>query len=306
VDGALSAVIFAPGGSALRRIAVAAVSAVSAVSLAALAALLSPGPSFAQAHKQAPREFVPRVGQAGKDVIWVPTPDAVVKRMLDMARVGPNDYVVDLGAGDGRTVIAAAKAFGARALGIEYNPRMVEVARKSAAAAGVSGRAEFRTGDIFAVDFSRASVVTMYLLPELNLRLRPKILDMKPGTRVVSHSFNMAEWEPDRADDIQGHVIYFWIVPARIGGNWTLERAGAAPLALTWTQNFQKLQGTVKSGNDAAELRGAKLSGDRISFAMRNADGSTSRYSGRVGANSMAGTVRTDGAPAGKWSATPG
>src|SRR5690606_10280927 len=142
------------------------------------------------------RDYQPSSGQAGKDVVWVPTNDALVMRMLKMADVKPTDLVYDLGAGDGKIAIAAAKHFGARAVGIEYNPEMVKLAQCLTKVEGVEGRAQIRQGDIFETDFSSATVVTLYLLPELNLRLRPTLLDMKPGTRVVSHSFLMDDWEP--------------------------------------------------------------------------------------------------------------
>ncbi|MGH7829200.1 MAG: SAM-dependent methyltransferase, partial [Candidatus Binatia bacterium] len=143
---------------------------------------------FAQA-QPAKEEYKPQVGQEGKDVIWVPTPQALVDKMLDMAKVTPNDYVIDLGSGDGRTVITAAKR-GARALGIEYNPDMVELSKRNAAKEGVSDRVQFVKADIFESDFSKATVITMFLLTEINLKLRPKILDLKPGTRIVSNAFD--------------------------------------------------------------------------------------------------------------------
>lgn len=267
--------------------------------LAALA--LSVAAAFA--HAQAEQaQFKPQVGQAGKDVIWVPTPEAVAKRMLEMARVGPKDFVMDLGSGDGRIAIAAGKQFGARALGIEYNPKMVELSRKAAAKAGVSSKVQFRRADIFATDFSKATVLTLYLLPDLNLRLRPKILDMAPGTRVVSHSFSMAEWEPDQKDEVDGHQVLFWIVPANIAGSWTLQQPNGA-LDLSLTQNFQKIQGTAKSPERSFDLRDAKLSGGRISFALVGGDASRAEYAGRVSGKTMEGTLKASGQPEVKWSA---
>src|SRR3954468_18031927 len=174
--------------------------------------------------------FQPQVGQAGKDVIWVPSPDDVVDRMLTMAQVTPNDFVVDLGAGDGKIAIAAAKKFGARAEGIEYNPDMVKHANDNAQKAGVAGsavgKAVIRHGDIFATDFSKATVITMYLLPGLNMKLRPQLLSMKPGTRVTSHSFSMEDWDADEISVLDGRRAYFWIVPANVQGAWTLEANG--------------------------------------------------------------------------------
>src|ERR1051325_10078361 len=196
----------------------------------ALALLLAlAAPAFAQ--------FQPQVGQAGKDVIWVPTPEEVVERMLTMAQVGPNDFVMDLGSGDGRTVIMAAKKFGAKALGIEYNPDMVKLSQENAQKAGVSDRAQFRRADIFATDFSQATVITLYLLPALNMKLRPTILAMKPGTRVASHSFTMEDWEADEISTMDGRRAYFWIVPANVMGSWSLD-AGSQQSELTLDQTF--------------------------------------------------------------------
>src|SRR5574341_1285651 len=205
----------------------------------AAAALLS----VAIAAPVAAQKFEPQVGQAGKDVIWVPTPDDVVERMLTMAQVTPNDYVWDLGAGDGKIAIMAAKKFGARAVGIEYNPDMVKHANGNAQAAGVHGtgpgRAVIRHGDIFATDFSQATVITLYLLPALNMKLRPQILSMRPGTRVSSHSFSMEDWEADEISTLDGRRAYFWIVPGTVSGAWTLD-AGGQKAELSFDQTFQK------------------------------------------------------------------
>src|SRR5690606_22514142 len=220
--------------------------------------------------------FQPQVGQAGKDVIWVPTPDDVVDRMLTMARVTPQDFVMDLGAGDGKIAIAAARKFGAQAVGIEYNPDMVKHANSNAQAAGVlgtgPGKATIRHGDIFQTDFSRATVITLYLLPSLNLKLRPQLLDMRPGTRIVSHSFTMEDWEPDEVSTLDGRRAYFWVVPAKVMGNWTLDISGQK-LPLTLEQTFQKIKGTVSLGTVEAGLRDAQLDGGLIRFAYVGQDG---------------------------------
>jgi SAM-dependent methyltransferase len=234
------------------------------------------------------KEYTPSVGQEGKDVIWVPTPESLVQKMLDMAKLTPKDVHFDLGSGDGRTVIAAARR-GVKAIGVEYNPDMVELSKRAAQKEGVTARAEFIRGDIFETDFSKADVLTLYLLPSLNLKLRPTILNMKPGTRVVSHAFTMGEWDADQTETVEGRTAYLWIVPAKVDGNWRIE--GAADLALK--QNFQKLDGTL--GGKA--ITSATLRGDAISFA---ADGR--EYSGRVAGDRMEGSIK--GGTSGKWNAT--
>ena len=233
------------------------------------------------------KEYTPSVGQEGKDVIWVPTPDALVQKMLDMAKLTPSDVHFDLGSGDGRTVIAAAKR-GTKSIGVEYNPDMVELSKRAAQKEGVTARAEFIRGDIFQTDFSHANVLTLYLLPNLNLKLRPTILNMKPGTRVVSHAFTMAEWEADQTENVEGRTAYLWIVPAKVDGNWRIE--GAGDLALK--QTFQKLAGTV----GGKPITSASLRGDAITFSADGRD-----YSGRVTGDRMEGSIK--GSTSGKWSA---
>src|SRR5687768_6081412 len=192
--------------------------------------------AYAQGTQAPAKPFEPQGGQAGKDVVWVPTPQALVDKMLDMAKVTPQDYVIDLGSGDGRTVITAARR-GARAHGIEYNPDMVTLAKRNAAQAGVNERATFAEADLFASDFSKAQVITMFLLPSINMKLRPTILNMRPGTRVVSNSFTMEDWQADVTETIQDCqawcTAHLWIVPAKVDGTWTLPQG-----ALTLKQSF--------------------------------------------------------------------
>lgn len=222
--------------------------------------------AFAQAQK-APAPYEPSVGQRGKDVVWVPTPQALVDRMLDMAKVTPKDYVIDLGSGDGRTVITAAKR-GVRALGIEYNPDMVELSQRNAQKEGVAGRAKFMKADLFATDFSEATVLTMFLLPDINLKLRPKILMLKPGTRVVSNTFTMGDWNPDETVTLDSSngceaswcTALLWIVPARVGGNWKTPQG-----EVTFKQNFQMLAGTLRTGGKTLALEG-KVHAEDITF----------------------------------------
>ena len=246
------------------------------------------------AQAQPAKEYKPEVGQEGKDVVWVPTPQALVEKMLDLAKVTPNDYVIDLGSGDGRTVITAAKR-GAKAHGIEYNPDMVELSKRNAAKEGVSDRATFAKADLFESDFSQAQVITMFLLTSINAKLRPKILDLKPGTRIVSNTFDMGEWKPDETAKVSGCeswcTAHLWIVPAKVGGTWKLPQG-----ELSLKQTFQMISGTLKNGNVITPISG-KLNGDEISFTAGGA-----QYTGRVNGNTIDGTVK--GGSNGKWTAT--
>jgi hypothetical protein len=242
------------------------------------------------------QEYQPEVGQAGKDVVWVPTEQDLVEKMLDMAKVTPNDFVIDLGSGDGRTVITAAKR-GARAMGIEYNPDMVELSIRNAAKAGVSDKATFVKADIFESDFSKATLITLFLLPDLNLKLRPKILDLKPGTRIVSNSFTMGDWEADGTVTIESGCTswckaYFWIVPAKVEATWRLPEG-----ELSISQKFQKITGSLKSGEKGSPITG-KLTGDQISFTAGGAV-----YSGQVKGDTISGTVKS-GSNNSNWQAT--
>ena len=252
------------------------------LSLALLLIVTLSGVAGAQPAKQ---EFQPEVGQAGKDVVWVPTPQALVDKMLDMAKVTPNDYVIDLGSGDGRTVITAAKR-GSKALGIEYNPDMVELSKRNAASEGVSDKASFVKADLFESDFSQAQVITMFLLPSINVKLRPKILDLKPGTRIVSNSFDMEDWQPDETATVNEDCTSWcrallWIVPAKVAGTW---QTAQGDLALQ--QTFQMVTGTL-GGKSIAEGR---LRGDELTFTVGGA-----KYVARVTGNAIKGTVTGGG-----------
>lgn len=238
----------------------------------------------ARAQEALPKPYAPTVGQAGKDVVWVPTSQVLVDRILDMAKLTKDDRLVDLGSGDGRTVITAAKR-GAIARGIEFNPDMVALSRRAAEAEGVAKRATFEQADIFKSDFSNATVVTLFLLPDLNVRLRPTLLDMKPGTRVVSNSFMMGDWQPDESAQVKDGCTnycnaYKWIVPAKVGGTWKL---GDQELVLN--QTFQKVDGNLRQGGTAVPVIGS-LEGTHIAFTV----GSDS-YAGEVNGSQMRGTV---------------
>jgi len=272
---------------------------IASITIAAGAALmLAAGPVLSQAETSP--NFKPHVGQDGKDVIWVPTAQTLVDRMMQLANVTANDTVIDLGSGDGRTVITAAK-IGAKALGIEYNPDMVELSRRNALAAGVGEKATFMRADIFESDFSQATVVTMFLLTSLNLKLRPKILELKPGTRIVSNTFDMGEWKPDVtsvvSQDCRAHCrAHFWIVPAKVEGAWKL--AGGGELKLT--QKFQEVFGEMTVGGKTMPISAGKLAGTKFTFV---ADGQN--YEGVVDGATISGIVnRASGVE--KWNATRG
>lgn len=239
-------------------------------------------------------EFKPSSGQAGKDVIWVPTPDALVTQMLTMAEVGADDFVIDLGAGDGKIVLAAAQQFGAQGLGIEYNPEMVALAQRRAEEAGLTERVSFVEADIFASDFSRATVLTLYLLPQLNLRLRPTILGLRPGTRVVSHEFRMEDWEPDQSARVENANAHLWIVPANFSGRWQLQlpaEAGAGQLELSIQQRFQTFEGEARLAGFTAPLRPEKIIGAQIAFGLRDAQGQLQSFSARLQGDALQGVL---------------
>ncbi|MDQ8023246.1 MAG: class I SAM-dependent methyltransferase [Moraxellaceae bacterium] len=247
-------------------------------------------PAQAQSTVKPGSGYQPEVGQAGKDVIWVPTSQALVNRMLDMAKLTPQDILVDLGSGDGRTVITAAKR-GTMARGIEYNPDLVAMSQRAAVAEGVTARARFEHADIFKSQFSDATVVTLFLLPTLNERLRPILLDMRPGTRVVANTFRMGDWEPDLTSHVaDGCTNYceahLWIVPAKVAGNWTLNGRN-----LQFTQTYQRIDGALRDGTRTTHLNDSRIDGANIRFSIGN-----DHYMGVVDGNQMRGTT-TGGVP---------
>ncbi len=257
--------------------------------------MLIAGLSWAQA--QQATEYQPGIGQEGKDVVWVPTAQELVNRMLDMAHVTAKDFVIDLGSGDGRTVITAAKR-GATAIGIEYNPDMVELSKRNAAKEGVTDKATFVKADIFESDFSKATVITLFLLPELNLRLRPKLLAMKPGVRVVSNTFDMGDWIPEERASVSGNCMshcnaLFWIIPAKVQGTWKMPRG-----ELVLEQTYQMLSGKMKVGNASTAISNGKMTGNQIAFSVGD-----TRYTGRVNGNTIEG-IGKSAAHETKWSAT--
>lgn len=264
-------------------------------------------------------------GAAELSVPYVPTPQAVVERMLEIAKVGPQDYLIDLGSGDGRIVVTAAKKFGARGFGVDLNPVRIKESAENAALAGVSDRVAFHQRNLFETDLSDATVITMYLLPRVNLELRPKLLDLKPGTRLVSHDFSMDDWKPDAFVEMEvkekygsaggDSAIYFWIVPARVAGSWQWQlTVGGKPIAyeVTLEQKFQVISGAARVGARSVTLQDARLQGDQISFSFSadvNGNRLEHRFSGRVTGNTIEGTANIAGSRSQaqlEWNATRG
>jgi hypothetical protein len=239
----------------------------------------------------AQKPYEPTVAQPGKDVVWVPTPQPTVDNMLALTKLTPQDYLIDLGSGNGITVISAAKR-GARALGVEFNPDMVALAQRLAKEAGVADRATFVQGDLFEADLSKASVITLFLLPSINLRLRPSLLELKPGTRIASNTFDMGDWQPDAEASSSACTSWckalMWVVPAKVAGTW---RVGDQTLTLT--QQYQMVSGTLGSTPIAV----GRMKGDVITFTVGDRT-----YAGRVNGDTMTGSgwsaTRTAAAPA--------
>ena len=242
-------------------------------------------------------DFQPVEGQEGKNVPWISTPQVLVEKMLNLAKITPRDFLIDLGSGDGRTVITAAKR-GTRALGIEYNPDLVKLSKKNAEKENVTSMAQFIEADLFEFDFSKATVITMFLLPEINMRLRPKFLDLKPGTRIVSNTFTMQEWHFDEAaktgdESNRWNTAYLWIVPAKVEGKWILAQGGE----LVLMQEFQMLTGSKIVGSKKLTITEGRLRGNEITFTA-----SGDIYTGLVVGSKMEGTF-TSGGNTTKWSA---
>jgi len=268
------------------------------IRLACLALAVLTASAWAQTATIVPSDFGdefyrPRSGQAGKDVVWVPTPDALVTRMLQAAKVTDKDVVYDLGAGDGKIPIAAARDFKARAVGIEYNPEMAALARRNADRAGVADRVKIITGDIFEQNFSEATVVTLYLLPDLNYKLRPIILKMKPGTRVVSHQFNMRDWDADEVFTESYRDGYLWIVPGDASGRWTFqEQRGEWVATADISQSFQRIGGYITIGSKSQPLLSSTLSGNNLAFFFTDADGISRSIRGTIDGDRFDGWLR--------------
>lgn len=256
----------------------------------------------------------PALAQEGRgDVVYVPTPQVVVDEMLGMAKIGPKDHLVDLGSGDGRIVITAAKKYGAQGIGVDLDSYLLRLAREGAKKEGVTARATFVEENLFETDLSKATVISTYLLPEMNLKLRPKILALKPGTRVVAHDYHMGDWYPDAQKDIPVpdkvvgtpgvSYIYLWVVPAKVAGKWQGQVSAAGkevPYEIAFDQLFQILEGNVRAGADNAQLRGRVVNGDQITFTTQpkgSAGGQRHEFSGRISGDTMQGTVRIGEGP---------
>jgi len=270
--------------------------------LLAIAVTLVAGFAAAQGAAGPAGAYRPQIGQPGKDVVWVPTPERLIVRMLQMADTTSADFVIDLGSGDGRIPISAAKRFGARALGIEYNPGLVQLSIRAAEREGVADRAQFLRQDLFQTDLSAATVITMYLGIDTMPRLRPRLLELKPGTRVVSHQFTLGDWEPDEIARVENAPAYLWVVPAKVAGNWAL-RLGADDYALSMQQEFQMIRGTARRGTKDSPVVGGRLRGAEIRFTMVDANADVRHLTGQVAGDAMAGIVQIQDQPDLKWSA---
>lgn len=244
----------------------------------------------------ADKEFTPEVGQPGKDVVWMPTAKSVMDKMFEIVKLTPQDVLYDLGSGDGRVVIAAAK-HGATAVGIEYNPKLVTLSRSLAANNGASGKATFVQGDIFQADLSKATVVTLFLLPELNLKLRPTLLNLKPGTRIAANSFDMGDWKPDRFERLKGDcgswcMAFLWVVPAKVSGTWKLVNS-----EITLAQQYQYFTGTMRVDGKTHTVANGRLDGENVFFNVGDV-----QFSGRINGKTMKGEMLVRGERL-KWDA---
>lgn len=266
-----------------------------------LAATLALGAGAAPAQSPA-QTYQPEIGQLGKDVVWVPTPERLIQRMLQMADTSSRDVVVDLGSGDGRIPIAAAKLFGARGIGIEFDPDLVRYSIGAAAREGVSDRVRFAREDFFQTDLSEATVVTLYVSPTIMIRLRPRLLALKPGTRVVSHQFTLADWEPDEMARVESVPAYLWVVPASAVGTWQLT-LGKDAYELVLSQEYQMLRGAARWGGKNSPVAGGRLRGETIRFSFADKNGDVRAFSGRMSGDRMEGTARFYGQTDLPWSA---
>jgi hypothetical protein len=251
---------------------------------------------------QAPSHEAPKIGQPSQDSVWVPTPERVIRRMLQMADTTSRDVVIDLGAGDGRIPIYAAKQFGARSIGVELEANLVRLARETAAAQGVAGLASFVRQDLFKADLSAATVIALYISPGVMTRLKPRLLALAPGTRVVSHNFTLEDWEPDESIRVEGRNAHLWVVPAAVAGTWAVDLPGEA-FELSIEQRYQALTTSGVRGGKRLPVIGSMLRGTELRFSSFDRDGSSRHFSGRVEGGRMSGTSEGDGVAPLRWSA---
>jgi SAM-dependent methyltransferase len=244
----------------------------------------------------------PQLGQVSKDSVWVPTPERMIRRMLQLADTTPNDLVVDLGAGDGRIPIHAAKHFGARAVGVELEGNLVRVARDTARAQGVSHLAQFVQQDLFEADLSKATVVALYISPGVMERLKPRLLGLKPGTRVVSHHFTLGDWEADETVRVEGRTGYLWVVPAQLGGSWTVRIPGE-DFVLRVEQQHQVVRTSGERAGRPVNVIGARLRGTELQFTSFDRDGNVRYFEGRVADGRLVGSSSGPGIEAKAWNA---
>jgi len=248
-------------------------------------------------------------GGPNLDVHFVPTPQEVVDRLLSMAKVSKDDFVIDLGSGDGRIVITAAQKFGARGMGVDLDPQRIQDANANRKKAGVEDKVEFRQANLFETDLNKATVLTMYLLPRLNIQLRPLLLDLKPGTRLASHAFDMGEWRPDRHDKVNGRDAYFWVVPAKVAGRWQVDD-GQVRFEVELTQQYQEIEGVARMGDTVTVLRETSLRGDEIRFVVELQNGERRAFRGKVAGNRIEPLPPASGeaaaAPVPAWKAARG
>jgi precorrin-6B methylase 2 len=256
----------------------------------------------APAALQATPGDAPEVGQVSRDSVWVPTPERVIRRMLQIADTTSEDVVIDLGSGDGRIPIYAAKHFGARAIGVELEENLVRLSREKAAAQGVAGRVTLLQGDLFEADLSQASVIALYISPGVMTRLKPRLLDLKPGTRVVSHHFTLDDWESDETIRVEGRSAHLWVVPAMAQGEWSLRLPGDV-LTLRINQRFQRISATAERNGKAVPVVGAKLRGVGIEFTTFDRDGAARHFAGTIEGDRMRGSSQGQGIKPLPWSA---
>ena len=258
--------------------------------------------SGTQAAAQPASTDAPQLGQVSRDSVWVPTPERLIRRMLQMADTTSRDLVIDLGAGDGRIPIYAARHFGAQAIGVELEANLVRLARQSAAAQGVSHLATFIQQDLFEADLSRATVVALYISPGVMTRLKPRLLRLRPGTRVVSHYFTLEDWAPDETIQLEGRTAHLWVVPAAVAGTWNVEMLGDA-FHLRIAQQYQSLSTSGERAGKPVPVIGAALRGTEIGFSAFDRDGSSRQFRGTVEGGRMVGESHGEGIAPLRWSA---